>query len=185
MRRQERLILLFLFLQVEKWSCVICKLLIYLYFLFIFTNTFFYYSLQNPPNAHLNIYIDTQEKIFWGRQFFCVSDKSEKCVSIVSAEAPLGGDVSISYTEILPSRECGGGPRVKDYQIGNLFPSVPFLPGLPPPSLSFNEISFISTGSLRVKFHQTGKMIKLVKAIQLNKFCSMIVKNSNHLILPS
>ena len=38
--------------------------------------------------------------------FHCVSDKSEKCVSIVSGGTFGGGDVSISYTEILPSREC-------------------------------------------------------------------------------
>ena len=52
MRRQERLILLFLFLQVDKWSCVICKLQIYLYFPFIFTNTLFL-AVQNSSIGDL------------------------------------------------------------------------------------------------------------------------------------
>ena len=106
--------------------------------------------------------------------------------------------------------------RVKDYQIGNLFPSRPFLPqhipplvsttlihlgseserelyrkpnsikttsSTAPPFLSFTRISFISTGSLRVKFHETRKMIKLEKAIKLHKSALKLLPDISENIL--
>ena len=56
------------------------------------------------PAKCLQKYFYQQRKIF-AETIFCVYDKSEKCVSM-GGGAPLGGDVSISYTEILPFREC-------------------------------------------------------------------------------
>ena len=67
--------------------------------------------------------------------FHCVSDKSEKCVSIVSGGTFGGGDVSISYTEILPSRECARAtgerlPNRKPISISTISSTAP-LPLLP------------------------------------------------------
>ena len=67
--------------------------------------------------------------------FHCVSDKSEKCVSIVSGGTFGGGDVSISYTEILPSRECARAtgerlPNRKPISISTISSTAPPLPPL-------------------------------------------------------
>ena len=52
-----------------------------------------------------------------------------------------------------------------------------------PPFLSFTRISFISSGSLRVKFHETRKMIKLEKAIKLHKSALKLLPDISENIL--
>ena len=96
-------------------------------------------EIWNPPNVYKNIFINRGK--YLQRQSFVYLTKVK---NVCPWEEGLLWAVMCPFpTQRFSHSENVPGLRVKDYQIGNLFPSVPFLPQHI--SSSFNRISFIST----------------------------------------
>ena len=121
----------------------------------------------------VNKYVDFSiSQCFWQKWKMCVHSEWRHlwrrwCVHFLHRDSPI-------------SRMCPGhGWKITKSE--TYFHQYHFFhsPPPPPPLSSFDEITFISTGSPRVKFHQSSKMIKVEKAIQLdNSFKARLSENS-------